>query len=196
MPAKPNIWSDTSKNKNTPMKNITDEYLKQLIEAAIFVADTPLSQQKLKQTLLADYNVSKRRIIAIIEQLQNDYQTRGIHLVNIASGYRFQSAELLSDDLALLFKERAPRYSRALLETLALVAYKQPITRGEIEQVRGVAVSSHIMKTLLEREWLVVVGQKEVPGKPALYGTTAEFLNYFSLNSLEQLPDLMTLNIT
>jgi segregation and condensation protein B len=177
------------------MKDITDERLKQLIEAAIFVADSPLSQQNIKQTLLADYKVTKKRIIDQLETLQNDYHTRGINLVKIASGYRFQSAELLSDDLTLLFKERAPRYSRALLETLSLVAYKQPITRGEIEQIRGVAVSSHIMKTLLEREWLKVVGHKEVPGKPALYGTTAEFLNYFSLENLEQLPDLMVLGV-
>ena len=175
------------------MKTITESSLKQLIEAAIFVAEKPLSPQNIKQVLLADYKVTKKRIIRAIEVLQSDYQNRGIELVKVSSGYRFQTANQLSEDLAALFKEKAPRYSRALLETLSLIAYKQPITRGEIEQIRGVAVSSHIMKTLTERDWIKVVGQKEVPGKPAIYATTDGFLDYFSLESLTDLPELMAL---
>lgn len=175
------------------MKSITETQLKQLIEAAIFVTPKPLSQQNIKQTLLADYKVTKQRIIGAIESLQADYKDRGIELIKVASGYRFQAIDALSEDLATLFKERAPRYSRALLETLSLIAYRQPITRGEIEQIRGVAVSSYIMKTLTERDWIKVVGHKEVAGKPAIYATTGEFLDYFSLNKLTDLPELMPL---
>jgi segregation and condensation protein B len=173
------------------MKTITDQKLKELIEAAIFVAQTPLSKKMMQQTLFADYKMTKQRIIAVLEQLNEDYSMRGIELVEVASGYRFQARASLSDDLAVLFKEKAPRYSRALLETLALIAYKQPITRGEIEDIRGVAVASNITKTLLERHWIKIVGHKEVPGRPALYATTAQFLDYFSLNSLTQLPQIM-----
>ena len=118
-----------------------------------------------------------------------DYRPRGIQLVEVASGYRFQSLDSLSPWLSRLWQETSPRYSRAMLETLALIAYRQPITRGEIEQVRGVAVSSNIIKTLTEREWIKVVGHKEVPGRPALYATTKQFLDYFSLKSLSDLPN-------
>jgi segregation and condensation protein B len=175
------------------MRDITEQQLKRLIEAAIFVSEKPLSQENIKQTLLADYKVTKIRIITAIESLQCDYQNRGIQLIKVASGYRFQAVSELSEDLAALFKERAPRYSRALLETLSLIAYKQPITRGEIEQIRGVAVSSSIMKTLSEKDWIKIVGHKEVPGKPAIYITTNEFLDYFSLSVLSDLPQLRPL---
>jgi len=175
------------------MKLISDQDLQPLLEAAFFVAESPLSIQDIKQTLLMNYKVSSKRIKLAIEALQLDYQERGVHLVKVARGYRFQTAQAHSEDLAALFKERTPRYSRALLETLALIAYKQPITRGEIEDIRGVAVSSYIIKTLLERNWVKIVGHKEVPGRPALYATTKEFLDYFSLSSLAQLPELMPL---
>ena len=175
------------------MKTISEPQLKKLVEAAIFVAEKPLSPQNIKQILLADYKVTKKRIIAVIETLQLEYQERGIELVQVASGYRFQAKSNLSEDLAVLFKERAPRYSRALLETLSLIAYKQPITRGEIEQIRGVAVSSNIMKTLTERDWIKIIGHKEVPGKPAIYATTDDFLDYFSLKKLTELPQLLSL---
>mgnify|MGYP000300713366 CR=1 FL=1 len=175
------------------MKLISDEQLKPLLEAALFVAESPLSLKDIKESLLINYKVSSKRIKLAVEQLQQDYQNRGVELVKVARGYRFQTAQTHSEDLAGLFKERTPRYSRALLETLALIAYKQPITRGEIEDVRGVAVSSYIIKTLLERNWVKIVGQKEVPGRPALYATTGEFLDYFSLASLAQLPELMPL---
>lgn len=173
------------------MKRITEQKLRMLIEAAIFVADTPLSVRKLQQLLLGEYKVTTQRIKDALNALTLDYERKGVQLVKVASGYRFQANLELGEDLANLTKERAPKYSRAILETLALIAYKQPITRGEIENVRGVAVSSNIIKTLMERSWVKVVGHKEVPGKPALYATTKEFLDYFSLNSLEELPELM-----
>ena len=160
-----------------------------LVEAAIFVADAPVSIQQLRDTVLSDFTVAERTLKTVINELTLDYQPRGIQLVKVASGYRFQSVDALSPWLSKLWQETAPKYSRAMLETLALIAYRQPITRGEIEQVRGVAVSSSIMKTLTEREWVKVVGHKEVPGRPALYATTNTFLDYFSLSSLSELPN-------
>lgn len=171
------------------MKKIKTAQLKQLVEAAIFVADAPVSIQQLKDTVLSDFTVAERTLKTVINELTLDYQPRGIQLVRVASGYRFQSVDALSPWLSKLWQETAPKYSRAMLETLALIAYRQPITRGEIEQVRGVAVSSSIMKTLTEREWVKVVGHKEVPGRPALYATTNTFLDYFSLSSLSELPN-------
>jgi segregation and condensation protein B len=170
------------------MKKINTAQLKQLVEAAIFVAEKPISKQALKDTVLGEFHVADRTLSKIINELQLDYQPRGIQLVEVASGYRFQTLDALSPWLSKLWQENAPKYSRAMLETLALIAYRQPITRGEIEQVRGVAVSSNIMKTLTERGWVSVVGHKEVPGRPALYATTKTFLDYFSLSSLSDLP--------
>ncbi len=170
------------------MKNINKTQLKQLVEAALFVADKPMSRQQLRDTVLSEFTVSERALSEALNALVLDYQPRGVQLVEVASGYRFQSLDSLSPWLSLLWQETSPRYSRAMLETLALIAYRQPITRGEIEQVRGVAVSSNIMKTLTERDWIKVVGHKEVPGRPALYATTRSFLDYFSLKSLSELP--------
>ncbi|NQY62578.1 MAG: SMC-Scp complex subunit ScpB [Alteromonadaceae bacterium] len=170
---------------------LTDAELKSLLEAAIFVAEKPLSIARMKEILLADYRLSTKRLSAILNQLKEDYNDRGIELVEVASGYRFQAQAVHNEQLIPLFKEKAPRFSRALLETLSLIAYKQPITRGEIEEIRGVAVSSYIIKTLQERGWVKVIGHKEVPGRPSLYGTNKEFLDYFSLTSLSQLPELM-----
>jgi len=169
---------------------VSDEQLKQIIEAAIFVSDTPISADKLQATVLEGLGVGPRKLKKLIHALSLDYVARGIHLVEVASGYRFQSDDSLSPWVSKLWQEQAPKYSRALLETLSLVAYRQPITRGEIEDVRGVSVSSHIMKTLMERDWIKVVGHKEVPGRPALYATTKGFLDYFSLKSLEELPSM------
>ena len=171
------------------MKKINSEQLKQLIEATIFVSDQPVSVDKLKNTVLADFTVSDKAIQSALSALQLDYRPRGIQLVEVASGYRFQSLDSLSPWLSRLWQETSPKYSREMLETLALIAYRQPITRGEIEQVRGVAVSSNIIKTLTEREWIKVIGHKEVPGRPALYATTKQFLDYFSLKSLSDLPN-------
>ncbi|MBE0378760.1 MULTISPECIES: SMC-Scp complex subunit ScpB [Pseudoalteromonas] len=171
-------------------KRISDEQLVEIIEAAIFVAGKPLSKRHLKETVLSDLSVSMTRINLAIEQIQIHYQTRGIRLVEVGSGFRFQACASLAPWLNNLWQERAPKYSRALLETLSLIAYRQPITRGEIEQVRGVTVGSGIIKSLLEREWIHVVGHKEVPGRPALYATTKQFLDYFSLTGLDNLPPL------
>lgn len=170
------------------MAKISPEQLKQLIEAAFFVADQPLNEEQLQASVLRDLAVSKTALKKALKELQLDYQPRGVQLVKIASGYRFQSVDALSPWLSRLWQEQAPRYSRAMLETLSLIAYRQPITRGEIENVRGVAVSSHIIKTLSERNWIKVIGHKEVPGRPALYATTKAFLDYFSLSSLADLP--------
>jgi segregation and condensation protein B len=170
------------------MARISPVQLKQLVEAAVFVSDAPVSQEQLQDTVLSGLKVSKKALKQAIDELQLEYQSRGVQLVEVASGYRFQSMDSLGPWLSKLWQEQAPRYSRALLETLSMVAYRQPITRGEIEDVRGVAVSSNIMKTLIERDWVKVVGHKEVPGRPALYATTKGFLNYFSLKSLKDLP--------
>lgn len=164
--------------------------LKQLIEASLFVLGKPLSVKMLKETVLADFSVSRDKIKAALEELQQDYQERGVQLVKVAGSYRFQTLEVLSPFLQPLWQEKAPKYSRATLETLAVIAYRQPVTRGDIEQVRGVAISSHIIKSLSDRHWIKVVGHKEVPGRPALYATTLEFLAYFGLDTLADLPAL------
>jgi segregation and condensation protein B len=171
-------------------RRISDEQLIEIIEAAIFVADKPVSKRHLKDVVLADLAISMPRINSAIESIHLHFHTRGIRLVEVGSGYRFQACSRLSPWLNNLWQERAPKYSRALLETLSLIAYRQPITRGEIEQVRGVTTGSNIIKTLLEREWVKVVGHKEVPGKPALYATTKQFLDYFSIMGLDNLPAL------
>jgi len=125
-----------------------------------------------------------------IDAIAADYQARPVELKQVASGYRFQVRQELSRWVQRLFEEKPPKYSRALLETLAIIAYKQPVTRGDIEDIRGVSVSSGIIQTLLEREWIRVVAHKEVPGRPGLYGTTKQFLDYFNIKSLSELPTL------
>jgi segregation and condensation protein B len=170
------------------MPKISRAQLKQLVEAAIFVAGESISQEQLQVTVLQGLAVSKTMLKEVLLELKLDYQARGIQLVEVASGYRFQSMDSLSPWLSKLWQEQAPRYSRAMLEILSLIAYRQPITRGEIEDVRGVSVSSQIMKTLSERDWIIVIGHKEVPGRPSLYATTKTFLDYFSLKSLSDLP--------
>ena len=132
----------------------------------------------------------ERLLLAALEQVEADYQSRPLELKKVASGYRLQVREAYSPWVSRLFEERPGRYSRAFLETLAIIAYRQPATRGEIEDIRGVAVSSGIIKTMLEREWIQVIGHKEVPGRPALFGTTPYFLDYFGLTSLSELPPL------
>ena len=170
------------------MGKINSQQLKQLVEAAIFVADEPLSRDRMQQTILAEFSVSTKQLNLIITELTSDYAARGIQLHELASGFSFRSNDALSPWLSRIWQETAPRFSRALLETLALVAYRQPITRGEIEDVRGVAVSSNIVRMLTERGWVKVVGHKEVPGRPALYATTSNFLDYFGLSTLSELP--------
>ena len=170
------------------MSKISDQQLKQLVEAAIFVSEQPLSVDRMRGTILSDLQVSTRQLNKALKELELDYAGRGIVLLKVASGYRFQSESGLGQLLSKLWQETVPKYSRAMLETLALIAYKQPITRGEIEDIRGVAVSSNIIRSLTERNWIKVVGHKEVPGRPALLATTSIFLDYFSLKSLSELP--------
>jgi len=161
----------------------------------LLTADHPMDLRKLETIFEADEEKRPGRdqILQALQQLQEDYQGRGVELKEVASGYRMQVVNDCADWVSRMWEEKAPRYSRALLETLVLIAYRQPITRGEIEEIRGVSVSSHIVKTLSEREWVRVLGHKDVPGKPSMYGTTREFLDYFNLKSLDDLPSLADL---
>ena len=169
--------------------------LKNIVEALIFSADQPLSLSKI-QSVFADEHgqrPEKSSIQAALTEIAEDYRDRPVQLHQVASGYRFQVKEEISPWITRLLEERPPRYSRALLETIAIIAYQQPTTRGEIEAIRGVSVNTHIIKTLMEREWVKVVGHKDVPGRPALYATTHQFLDYFNLKSLSELPTLKEL---
>ncbi len=167
--------------------------LKNIIESALFAAGEPLSIDRLLGLFEEGERPEKAALREALQVLQGECEGRGIELREVASGYRYQVRSDMSRWVSRLWEERAPRYSRALLETLALVAYRQPITRAEIEDIRGVAVSSSIMKTLLERGWVRVVGHRDVPGKPAMYATTKEFLDYFNLQGLDDLPTLAEL---
>lgn len=169
---------------------IKQPQLVQLIEASLFVQQKPVTIKMLKETVLAPFQVTQARIKEALIEIEHLYAERGVELVQVAGGYRFQTRAELSPYLQCLWQEKAPKYSRATLETLAVIAYRQPTTRGDIEQVRGVAVGSHIIKTLLDRRWVRIVGHKEVPGRPALFATTPEFLSYFGLASLSDLPEL------
>ncbi len=168
----------------------TEQRLKSIIEAALLAAGKPLTLDE----LLALFDVTdlpeRQAVRAALQALTEEYQGRGIELLEVASGFRIQVRSEFAPWISRLWAERPARYSRALMETLALIAYRQPITRGEIEEVRGVSVSTNIIKTLLEREWVRVVGHRDVPGKPSLYATTKGFLDYFNLKSLSELPTL------
>ena len=168
----------------------SDQKLKLIVEAALLAAGKPLSLDD----LLALFDVTdlpeRKAVRQALTELAEDYEGRGIEVREVGSGFRIQVRADYSPWISRLWAERPPRYSRALMETLALIAYRQPITRGEIEEVRGVSVSTNIIKTMLEREWVRVVGQRDVPGKPSLYATTKEFLDYFGLKSLAELPSL------
>ena len=163
--------------------------LKQIVEAAILAADQPLSIDKMISLFEKD-QPTRAEIREVLREIELDCKGRGFELKKVASGYRFQVRQEYGEWVGRLWDERPPRYSRALLETLALIAYKQPITRGDIEEIRGVAVSTNIMRSLLEREWVRVIGHRDVPGRPAIYATTKTFLDYFDLDSLEKLPTL------
>jgi segregation and condensation protein B len=168
--------------------------LKHIVEAALLAAGRPLSIDQLRNMFSEDADPPERQGIRdAILALQDDYADRGIALVEVASGYRIQVENSMTEWLSKLWEERPPRYSRALMETLAIIVYRQPITRGDIEEVRGVSVSTNIMRTLLERNWVRVVGHRDVPGKPALFATTREFLDYFGLKVLDDLPALSEL---
>lgn len=169
----------------------TKDHLPQIIEAILFSAGKPLTEQQLLALFSDEERPGLSELRQAIFQLQETYADRGIELINIASGYQFQSRIAFAAWISRLWEEKPAKYSRALLETLALIAYRQPITRGEIEEIRGVSISASIFKTLLEdRGWIRVVGHRDVPGRPGLYATTKQFLDYFGLNSLDQLPAL------
>lgn len=167
-----------------------DHDLVEILEGALLAAGDPLSKKQLGHLFDELERPSTADISIALEAVAERCEGRGFELVEVASGFRFQVRQHLSPWVSKLWVERPVRYSRALLETLSLIAYRQPITRGEIEDIRGVAVSSNIMKSLLEREWVKVVGHRDVPGKPAMYATTREFLDYFNLRTLDQLPPL------
>lgn len=169
---------------------LTPDDLKSILEGALFAAGKPLSLEQLQALFEEPAVPDQASLRAVLVQLGEDYQGRGVQLQQVASGWRFQVSQDVSPWVSRLWEERAPRYSRALLETLALIAYRQPITRSEIEDIRGVIVSTAIVKTLLEREWIRVAGHKEVPGRPALFATTRAFLDDFNLKSLADLPAL------
>jgi segregation and condensation protein B len=167
--------------------------LKSIVEAALMAAGRPLSIRLLQALFEEDAQPERRELVEVLTELQQECDGRGYEIVEVASGWRMQVRQELSTWINRLWEERPARYSRALLETMALIAYRQPITRGEIEEIRGVAVSSNIMKTLQEREWIRMLGHRDVPGRPAMYGTSRKFLDYFGLKSLEEMPTLMEL---
>ena len=166
------------------------DQLKRIVEAALLASAQPLTIPQLL-TLFGEQEMPSHDDVArALDELGRDAETRGVELKEVASGFRYQVRSDVNAWVSRLWTERQTRYSRALLETLSLIAYRQPITRGEIEQIRGVAVSTNIIKTLEEREWVRVVGYRDVPGKPELFGTTRNFLDYFNLKSLDELPPL------
>jgi segregation and condensation protein B len=170
---------------------MTLEKLKNILEAVLMAADKPMTVQQLDAIFDGDEDRPTRdEIRKGLLELADDYTDRGFELKQVASGFRIQVKQDFAEWVGRLWEEKPARYTRALLETMSLIAYRQPITRGEIEEVRGVSVSSNIIRTLQEREWIKVLGHKDVPGKPALYGTSREFLDYFNLKSLDELPSL------
>jgi segregation and condensation protein B len=169
------------------------QYVKNVVEASLLAAGRPLTAEELASVFDERDGSIAEEVQQAIAALTEEYETRGVELKEVSSGYRIQIKAAVAQPVARLWQERPAKYSRALLETLALIAYRQPITRGEIEQIRGVAVNPNIIKTLHERNWIRVVGHRDVPGKPELLGTTRDFLDYFSLKKLDDLPTLAQL---
>ena len=167
-----------------------DNKVKMIIEGLLLAASRPLNLSEIAQVFDEDERPDKKELKKIIEVIEADCSDRGFELQEVASGYRFQVKQELSSWVGKLWDERPPRYTRALLEILALIVYKQPITRGDIEEIRGVSVSPNIIRTLIDREWVRVVGHRDVPGRPAMFATTKTFLDYFNLKSLQNLPPL------
>ena len=162
----------------------------QIIEAALLSASRPLSIQEIQRLFPTDQTPSKEDIKETLNEIEDLCAKRGVELKRVSSGYRMQVKQSLSTYIAKLWEEKPQRYSKATLETLALIAYRQPITRGEIEQIRGVSVGTQLIRGILERGWIKIVGQRDVPGRPSLYATTKEFLDYFGLQHLRELPGL------
>jgi len=171
-------------------QEIDETLLRQIIEGVLLAAGKPMSIAALSEIFLEAERPDNDQIRAAIQQISEDCEGRGFELKEVASGFRFQVRQHLSPWISRLSEEKPQRYTRALLETLGLIAYRQPITRGDIEEIRGVAVSSTIIRTLLDREWIRVVGHRDVPGRPAMFATTRQFLDYFNLKSLQELPPL------
>jgi len=167
-----------------------DNKLKNIIEAILLASYEPLSVDKLFKIITSKEKTNKSDILSVINDLETDYEDKDIEIAKVASGYRIQAKSEIGDYLNIMFADRTPRYSRALMETLSIIAYRQPVTRGDIEAIRGVSVSTSIMRTLTERNWIKIIGYRDVPGKPAMFATTPEFLDYFSLQRLDELPDL------
>jgi segregation and condensation protein B len=175
------------------MKPEKKKELKNILEGALLAAGRPLSVDEILALFSDEERPDRVEVKKALDTLHAEFEGRGIELKEVASGYRIQVRRELAPWISRLWEERPARYSRALLETLALVAYRQPITRSEIEDVRGVTVSTHIMRTLQDRGWIRIVGHRDVPGHPEMFGTTKEFLDYFSLKSLDELPTLSQL---
>jgi len=172
---------------------MSEARIKHIVEAVLLASGKPLTLEQLLGVFGDGEKPERDQLRLAIDGLQEDYADRGIELVQVAGGFRIQVKQDMEPWVSRLTEEKPARYSRALLETLALIAYRQPITRGEIEDIRGVSVSSSIVKTLQEREWVRIVGHRDVPGRPAMYGTTRQFLDYFNLKGLDDLPTLMEL---
>ena len=167
-----------------------DNKVKMIVEGLLMAAGRPLTLDNIIAVFAKNEQPDRAELKTVMEAISADCDDRGFELKQVASGYRFQVKQDLSEWVAKLWEERPPRYTRALLETLALIAYRQPITRGDIEEIRGVGVSANIIRTLLDREWIRVVGHRDVPGRPAMFATTKQFLDYFNLKSLQELPPL------
>lgn len=176
---------------STPVE--AESEIKCIVEALLFATEQPMTVKQLQAVFPELERPESQKIQEAIDALRYDYKNQAIGLHQVASGYRFQVKLDMAKWVARLFAEKPPKYSRALLETIAIIAYQQPVTRGDIEEIRGVSVSSTMIQTLLERDWIKVLGHKEVPGRPALYATTKQFLDYFNLDSLDGMPALQEL---
>ena len=181
--------SDSQPTENDDIVETSE--LQNIIEAALFAANEPLGVRKIQALFDEEVKPSKETIYEVIEKLTELYPPKAMDLVKIGSGWRFQTSEKYAPWMRKLSAAKQPRYSRAQLETLAIIAYRQPVTRGDIEEIRGVAVSSDIIRLLEERGWIREIGHRDVPGRPALFGTTQEFLSYFNLHGLSELPELI-----
>ena len=164
--------------------------VKNIVEALLLSSGEPISADKLHKIINSKTSCTKADVLESIDELKDDYETKEIEIYKVASGFRIQAKSSVNDFLNIIYSEKTPRYSRALMETLSIIVYKQPVTRGDIESIRGVSVSSSIMRTLTDRNWIKIVGYRDVPGKPAMFSTTNEFLDYFGLEKLSELPDL------
>ncbi len=164
--------------------------IKNIVEALLLSSGEPLSADRIYKIINSKESCTKTEVIEAIDSLKNDYENKEIEISRVASGFRIQAKSSINDFLNIIYAEKTPKYSRALLETLSIIAYKQPVTRGDIESIRGVSVSSSIMRTLTDRNWIKIVGYRDVPGKPAMFSTTNDFLDYFGLEKLSELPDL------